>query len=134
MWLAVRDDWQAGVGVPGDVIRGAVPVSGVYDFTEGNGMPMRPRFLGEESANERDASPEHTIAHTPPVLMAWGDKDFPHLIAQAERMVDVYRAAGGSVETLVLDDCDHLGASYACGIGDGAWMTATSDWMAKFGL
>ena len=37
-WLAVRDDWQQAAGVPEDVIRGVLPVSGVYDFTEAGGM------------------------------------------------------------------------------------------------
>ncbi|MBO6783041.1 MAG: alpha/beta hydrolase [Alphaproteobacteria bacterium] len=131
MWLAVREDWQADAGVPPDVICGAVPVSGVYDFTEGNGMPMRPRFLGDDPSNERDASPEHTIARTPPALISWGDSDFPHLISQAERMVTVYRNAGADVETLLLEGCDHLGASYACGEPDGIWIAAVDDWMAR---
>ncbi len=130
-WLAVRDDWQDGLELPTDVIKGALPVSGVYDFTEGNGMPGRPRFLGEDSANDRDASPEHTIARTPPIFMAWGDRDFPHLITQAERMADVYREAGGEIETLVLGDCDHLGASYASGEPNGVWVEALSAWLNR---
>ncbi len=71
-WVAVRADWQDAAGVPANVIRGALPVSGVYDFTEGNGMPTRPRFLGEGAGNETDSSPIHTISNTPPFLMAWG--------------------------------------------------------------
>ncbi len=128
-WLAVRSDWQPAAGVPDDVIRGALPVSGVYDFTEGNGMPARPRFLGEDSANDLDASPVHTIANTPPFFMAWGDTDFPYLIVQAEAMADALRAAGGSVETLTLAGCDHLGASYACGDDQAPWVSRLLDWI-----
>ena len=128
-WLAVRKDWQGPAGVPEDVVRGALPVSGVYDFTEGNGMPARPRFLGEEGANEHDASPLHTIARTPPFFMAWGDTDFPHLIVQAEAMADAWRAAGGAVETLCLAGCDHLGASYACGDPGAPWLAGLLGWI-----
>lgn len=128
-WLAVRDDWQSRFGVPGGIVKGALPVSGVYDFTEGNGMPMRPRFLGEDPENERDASPLHTIANTPPTLLTWGERDFPHLIVQAKKMSDALKAAGGSVETLELAGCDHLGASYACGDRDGIWAQKATDWM-----
>lgn len=134
MWLAVRDDWQEETEVPTDIVKGVIPVSGVYDFTDGNGMPMRPRFLGEEPANDRDASPLHTISRIPPVLMSWGDRDFPHLIEQAERMADRYRQAGGSVETHVLVDCDHLGASYACGDGNSTWAPALERWISANGL
>lgn len=127
-WLAVRSDWQAAAGVPPDVIRGALPVSGVYDFTEGNGMPARPRFLGEDAGNDNDASPIHTIANTPPFLIAWGDRDFPHLIVQAENMARALRDAGGNVETVILSDCDHLGASYACGFPTGPWVASLVGW------
>ena len=99
-WLAVRDDWQEAAGVPADVIRGALPVSGVYDFTDGNGMPARPRFLGEETGIDFDASPIHTIANTPPFLMAWGDRDFPHLIVQAEKMAKALRATKSSASSI----------------------------------
>lgn len=128
-WLSVRSDWQDALGLPGDVIKGALPVSGVFDFTEGSGMPMRPRFLGENADNDRDASPIHTIDRTPPFFLAWGDRDFPHLIEQAERMADALNVAGADVETLVLADCDHLGASYACGDAEGAWIGGLTDWL-----
>ena len=129
-WLAVRDDWQDDAGVPADVIRGALPVSGVYDFTPGNGMAMRPRFLDGEGDGDRDASPLFTIAKTPPALLSWGDNDFPHLIPQAEKMADALRAAGGDVATLTLASCDHLAASYDCGKADGQWLPVALDWMA----
>lgn len=127
-WLAVRDHWQSQAGVPDDVIKGAVPVSGVYDFTEGNGMPVRPRFLGEDASHDLDASPLFTIKRTPPFLMAWGDHDFPHLMAQGERMALALMAAGGEVDRLVLEDCDHLGASYACGDSVAPWLSRFDEW------
>lgn len=130
-WLAVRGDWQDEAGVPADVIRGALPVSGVYDFTPDNGMAMRPRFLDGEGADDRDASPLHTIAKAPPFLLSWGANDFPHMIPQAEQMADALRATGGDVATLALAGCDHLGASYECGKADGQWLPVARDWMAS---
>jgi acetyl esterase/lipase len=44
--LAVRRDWQAQAGLPKDVIRGCLPISGVYDFGVQSGLSNRPRFLG----------------------------------------------------------------------------------------
>jgi arylformamidase len=132
-WLSVRVDWQARHGVPLNVIRGAVPVSGVYDFTEGNGMPMRPRFLGDDAANDRDASPLHMIARTPPFLISWGDTDFPHLIVQAKNMAQTIEKSGGSCEVLEFAGCDHLEASHACGNPDGPWISRLSDWIVQHG-
>ncbi len=127
--MAVRRDWQAARGLPGDVVRGCLPISGVYDFTEGSGLSMRPRFLGE-GPTERAASPLYSIAGTPPpFLLAHGDRDFPHLMRQAEVMESALREAGGRVTRRVLRDRDHFSASYAGGEPSGPWVPAAIDWI-----
>jgi arylformamidase len=132
--LAVRRDWQTALGLPRTVIRGCLPVSGVYDFTEGSGLSARPRFLGPEgNGSERPASPLHNIQDKPPpFLIAHGDKDFPHLMRQAEEMERAVVAAGGHVARIVLGGCDHLSASYACGDPQGAWAPAAKKFMQEF--
>ena len=128
--LAVSPRLQAQAGMPAGAIRGCFPISGVYDFMPGNGMSMRPRFLGDET-NDQAASPILNIEGTPPpFLLAHGSKDFPHLITQAERMEQALRAAGGDVERAVLDDRDHFSASFAGGEPDGPWVGRALAWMA----
>ena len=131
--LAVRRDWQTALGLPRDVIRGCLPVSGVFDFTEGSGLSMRPRFLGPaDSGSERPASPLHNIQDKPPpFLIAHGSKDFPHLMRQAEEMEQALAKAGGKVARIVLEGCDHLSASYACGDAQGAWAPAAVKFMQE---
>ena len=128
-WLAVRDDWQESVGLAKEFIRGALPVSGVYDFTPGNGMEMKPRFLGDSKVNEIDASPLHTIKRTPPFFITWGDRDLPPLIPQAEKMTQALLDCGGKVETLILSECDHAEASYECGKSNGQWVPKLAKWI-----
>jgi acetyl esterase/lipase len=128
---ALRDDWQAGRGLPADAIRGALPISGSYDFGEGSGFSMRPRFLGAaDSGAERTASPiQYVRGDAPAFLIAWGDNDFPHLRRQAEDFAARLRDAGVAVETLVLPGCDHLGASYDSADPNGHWVPAAIRWM-----
>jgi acetyl esterase/lipase len=129
-WLAVRDDWQATAGVPADIVRGCLPVSGVYDFTPGNGMPARPRFLGDDPAAETAASPLHTVAGVPPpFLIVWGDDDFPQLMTQARAMVAALEARGGAVTALEMAGCDHAGASFVCRDPTGPWLPAALAFM-----
>jgi arylformamidase len=117
--------------LPAGTIRGCLPLSGVYDFTEGSGMPQRPRFLGS-GPTERQASPILRIeGRPPPFLIAHGDKDFPHLIPQAERMEAALRAAGGDVERLVLAGRDHFSASYAGGEAEGPWVPPALEWLRR---
>lgn len=131
--MAVRRDWQAGRGLEPDVIRGCLPLSGVFDFGPQSGLTMRPRFLGpEDSGNEGPASPLSQIdGKPPPFLIAYGDDDFPHLMTQAQKMADALERAGGDVERLELPKASHLGASLAAGDPDGLWVTTASAWMRR---
>ena len=129
--LAVRRDWQAGAGLPRDVVRGCLPISGVYDFGPQSGLSARPRFLGA-AGNEHLASPIDRIEDKPPpFLIAHGDEDFPHLMKQAERMRAALLAAGGDAERVVLKGCNHFTASYAGGEADGPWVKRALDWMER---
>jgi acetyl esterase/lipase len=116
----------------GTVVRGCLPLSGVFEFGEGSGLSARPRFLGADPATDRVASPRHQLQPpVPPFLVAHGSKDFPHLIPQAERFVAAVRAAGGEAEHLVLADRTHFTASYAGGEADGPWVPAALAFMAR---
>jgi arylformamidase len=130
--LAVTRDWRAPRGLPADVVRGCLPISGVYRFADGSGLTMRPRFLGAESAEtDRAASPVTFVdADAPPFLIAYGTEDFPHLRTQAEEMAATLRAAGADVDTVLLEGRDHFGASFAGGEADGPWVPQALDWMA----
>lgn len=128
--LAVSRAVQSDAGLAAGAIRGCLPISGVYDFMPGNGMSMRPRFLGADG-NEEPASPILNIEGTPPpFLIAHGSNDFPHLIPQAERMEQALKDAGGDAERVVLDERDHFSASLAGGETDGPWVGRALDWMA----
>ena len=92
---------------------------------------MRPRFLGPvEMDNEGPASPiNHLHAGAPPFLVAWGERDFPHLVRQALDFVDGLRRHSIDANTVVLKDCDHLDASYATGKVNGAWILSATQFM-----
>ena len=127
--MAVRKDWQKDYGLPVDVVRGCLPVSGVFDFRESAGLSMRPRFLGP-TGNEEAASPICNIQGTPPpFFLSYGSKDFPHLITQAQKMEQALREAGGETISLELHDCDHLQANLVCGDPHGPWADKVIEWI-----
>jgi len=110
-------------GVPPNSIRACLPVSGVYRFGEGSGLSMRPRFLGAPSEDtDRAASPILQMEKPlPPFFVAYGEKDFPHLIVQANEMIAALRTQGARVEHMVLPGKTHLEAHVATGDPDGDW-------------
>ena len=129
--LATRQDWQAPRGLPLDIVKGCLPISGSYRFGEGAGFAARPRFLGaEEQRNESAASPiNHVGAHCPPFYIAWGEWDFPHLVSQAREFAAALRARGVAVNTLELPERDHLGAGLAAGEIQGPWFASARAWI-----
>jgi arylformamidase len=131
--LAVRRDWQAAHGLDPDVVRGCISISGVYLFGEGSGLSNRPQFLGPAGQNNEDAaSPLRHIQGTPPpFFITWGEKDFPHLMRQADAMASALRAVGTKVDTMVLPGCDHLGTSGPTGDANHAWVARAHAMLAR---
>ena len=128
--LALRDGWWRRRGFGANPLRGCLPVSGVYRFGEGSGLSIRPRFLGP-GATEQAASPITGITDRTPFLIAHGERDFPHLIAQAEEMMAALGAAGIAVERLVLPGLDHFTASYHCGETRGMWLDRAASFIEQ---
>tara|TARA_B100001013_G_scaffold122618_1_gene71175 strand:+ start:84 stop:908 length:825 start_codon:yes stop_codon:yes gene_type:complete len=129
--LTVRDNWKKHKSLPDDVIKGCVPVSGVYRFGKNSGLNQRPRFLGSEGSGvAADASPILQINKvTADFYMAHGDDDFPHLIDQAIEMENVLKQAGTSIDRTLMVGCDHLGAHLATGDEKGGWFKGLLSFM-----
>jgi acetyl esterase/lipase len=128
--LATRDGWWRRRGLAANPLSGCLPVSGVYRFGEGSGLSNRPRFLGE-GPTEAQASPVLDIIDRTPFLIAHGERDFPHLIAQAAEMAAALQAKDIAVERLVLPGLDHFTASYHCGETKGAWLDRATAFITR---
>jgi arylformamidase len=130
--LAVSGRTRAGFGLRDDTIRGCLPLSGVFEFGSASGMSMRPRFLGPDLQNDVAASPMRQIEQPlPPFLVAYGEKDFPHLVPQGRTFADALRNAGAVVEQLEMPERTHFTASFAGGEADGPWVPAALAFMAR---
>lgn len=129
--LAVTDDWRKARDLPQDILKGCLPISGTFDFTPGCGLSMRPRFLGAAGTfNEVKASPLFRLGgEAPPFLVAYGSKDFPHLITQSEKFALVARAAGIDVTTLEVPEATHGTVLLMAAEADKPWLGAATTWM-----
>ncbi len=129
--LAVRGEWWRRRGLGANPLKGCLPISGTYVFGQDSGLSIRPRFLGKGDT-ERLASPMTDITDRTPFLIAYGEHDFPHLIAQAEAMGRKLQDAGIAVEMLALEGCDHFKASYLAGEETGAWVSRAASFMRRY--
>ena len=131
LWWDKINNWKKNKSLLDDVIKGCVPVYGVYRFGKNSGINQRPRFLGSEGSGvAADASPILQINKvTADFYMAHGDDDFPHLIEQAIEMEKVLKQAGTSIERTLMVGCDHLGAHLATGDEKGRWFKGLLSFM-----
>ena len=136
--LAVTRVWRDERGLPADVVRGALPVSGVYRFDAASGLTTRPRFLGSQGLDDSALNASPLLRIKPevaaPFLVTHGDRDFPHLVVQAAQMIDALRAVGVPADHHVLEDCDHFEASLASGDVRSGWPARAAAWMRSVGL
>jgi len=133
--LAATSDWQRRRGLPADVVRGCLPVSGVFRFDAESGLTMRPRFLGPAGEGDQAAAASPLLridaAACAPFLLAWGSRDFAHLIVQGWQMHGALQRAGVAVEAFVFEGADHFEASLASGQGESGWPDRASAWMRE---
>ena len=103
--LSVRDDWLRQRGLPLDLIKAAIPISGVYDFSD----PTDHAEFFTQDSQRVPASPLLNITTTPPPMtVAYGSLENSLRYAQdSQRLVDAVRSQGAAAELLKLEDLNH---------------------------
>ena len=131
--IATDPRWPQAQDLPAGIVKGCLPLSGVFEFGPSSGLSARPRFLGSDDSNETAASPVKAALgpHTPPFLVAYGTRDFPHLVTQGAAFAAALRRAGATVEEIAMPDRTHFTASYAGGEKGGPWAQPALEFMAR---
>ena len=111
--------WQAGLSLPGDVIKGCAPISAPYDLREEKGVTEYIR----DRAQAAKASPVlHVEAPPPHCVIAVGTAE-PYGPSSQE-LADRMRAKGARVEFVVLNDMDHAQTALSLADGEGPLVRA----------
>jgi len=103
--MLAADGWQEAVGVPRDVVRSAVAVSGLFDLA-----PLRRTFVNEWLHLDRESAERNSPIRFPvradlPVLLAWGARES---VAFSQQSLDYARQCGGRVRSMECDGADHF--------------------------
>ncbi|MCA1644522.1 MAG: alpha/beta hydrolase [Chloroflexi bacterium] len=111
--LAVRSDWLSQHGLPRDLVKVAIPISGVYDFTDADD---RREFFAEGS-DRVASSPLRGISTTPPpMLVAYGsDENQPTYGIDSQKLVEAVRGVGGRADWQELEGMTHADTADALG-------------------
>ena len=100
-------DWSQ-YGLPDDVVKGGVLVSGSYDLTPMTKTDRRTNVGVDEAVAEALSPAKHIPAKGCPLILAHAQHDAPELHRQAREFAAMWRAAGHESRLLVEENVDHF--------------------------
>ena len=133
--LALRRDQIEARGMPGDVIKGCLPVSGVFDLRRDHAAPggVISRIhseLFDDPGIESEVSPlALTAGNETPFFVAWGGDDLEDVVSSSAALVTALRAESSTVEEHVWPQLGHFEVNEAQGNADDAWVQTARRWM-----
>jgi arylformamidase len=105
--MLLATDWEGEYGLPGDVIKGATAISGLYDLAPFPYTFLQPKLqLGYDQVL-RNSPILHIPESAPPLLVAYGDNETDEFKRQSEEHLDAWRTKGLDGEILILQDKNH---------------------------
>ena len=105
--VALTTDWRQW-NIPGNALKGGVLASGIYDLHP-VGLSSRRRFVAFDAEVEHAFSPHrHVDKLNAPIVVAWGSRESPEFIAQAQFFARSAASAGKPVSTFLADGCNHF--------------------------
>jgi arylformamidase len=109
--LAITD-WQNEYGLPANVVKGGISVSGLFDLRPFRYSWLQPKLLLTHDVIERQSPLFHVPADTSefPMLLTLGGDESAEFHRQSDTFAQAWRAAGADVRILEQPGKDHMTA------------------------
>lgn len=106
--VIVITDWRKDFGLPGDIIKGALLVSGMYDLKPVR-LSKRSKYVNFDDATEEALSAQRHIdkIHMP-LIIGYGTLESPEFQRQSRDFAAAVKAAGKPVELIVGEGFNHF--------------------------
>jgi arylformamidase len=106
--VALTTDWQCQFGLPADLIKGGMCISGMYDLAPVR-LSARSRYVAFDDATVSALSPIRHLdrLHTP-LVVAYGTCETPEFQRQNREFAAAVSAAGKAVQLLVGEHYNHF--------------------------
>ena len=106
--VALTTDWQRQFSLPGDIIKGGMCISGMYDLTPVR-LSARSRYVRFDDATVAALSPiRHLDRLRAPLVVAYGTCETPEFQRQNREFAVAAEAAGKQVRLLVGEHYNHF--------------------------
>jgi arylformamidase len=106
--VALTTDWQHQFGLPANIIKGGICISGMYDL-EPVRLSARSRYVAFDDATVAELSPmRHLDRLLAPVIVAYGTCETPEFQRQNREFAAAVKAAGKQGRLLVGEHYNHF--------------------------
>jgi arylformamidase len=110
--MLLATDWEGEYGLPADLIKGALPVSGLFDLRPFRYSWLQPALQLTADEVGRNSPLFHLRRNRAPVLASWGGAESSEFARQSEEFVQAWRMAGNHGELWAQPECNHFTAIY----------------------
>ena len=106
--VALTTDWRSNLGLPADIIKGGICISGMYDLTPVR-LSARNRYVKFDDASVAALSPiRHLDQLRAPLIIAYGTCETPEFQRQNRELAAAVEGAGKRVQLLVGEHYNHF--------------------------
>jgi arylformamidase len=106
--VVAATDWQREAGLPADIVKGYVCMSGMYDLHPVR-LSARSSYVKFDDAMEQALSSQrHLDRLITPVVLAYGTLETPEFQRQSREFADVLRKAGKQAQLVVCEGYNHF--------------------------
>lgn len=114
--VALDEKYLQAQGLTLSAVKGALPISGIYDLSIAPPGMSYNAIFGSDPAVRRDASPiTHAGPNKPPFLVIYAQFDFPGLGAQGQQLVERLKQNDNDAALLSIPNKDHVSIIFSLG-------------------
>ncbi|MCU0868626.1 MAG: alpha/beta hydrolase [Burkholderiales bacterium] len=110
--MCLQTDWEGEYGLPADVIKGAMPISGLFDLRPLRWSLMQPALQLDDGVIRRCSPLFHVGPSKVPLSMTWGGDEPPEFARQSEDFFREWQRAGNAGEIWPQRGANHFTAIY----------------------
>ena len=108
--MLLSTDWETDYGLPADIIKGGLSISGLFDLRPLKYSWLQPKLLLNHEIIERESPLFNIPKNAPPISITVGGQEPPEFYRQSESFYQAWTANGLNAKFQPLDDKNHFDA------------------------
>ncbi len=105
--MAMLTDWEEEYGLPDNLVKGGIPISGLFDLRPFPASFLQPKLRLSAEEVERNSPLFHVRAAPTPLVVAWGSAESGSFRKQSLDFLSAWQEAGNAGEALPIEGAHH---------------------------